>query len=79
MQDNVIAKDFGMPELCFRFVGGKTEEQKADAEVERLWLTTGVKTINEIRARHGDPPYEGGDTPYVIAGGNVVAVRDLGN
>lgn len=77
MLDEVIAKDFGMPELCFRFVGGETEDQKADAEVERLWLTTGVKTINEIRARHGDAPCEGGDTPYVMAGGNVVAVRDL--
>ena len=78
MLDDVIAKDFGMPELCFRFVGGETEDQKADAEVERLWLTTGVKTINEIRARHGDAPIEGGDTPYVIAGGNTVAVKDLG-
>lgn len=78
MLGDIIARDFGMPDLCFKFVGGETEDQMTDAEVERLWLTTGVKTINEIRARHGDAPCEGGDTPYVTAGGNVVAVKDLG-
>jgi len=37
------------------------EDKKAEAETARIWVVSGIRTPNEVRADHGWEPIEGGD------------------
>jgi hypothetical protein len=49
------------PKLFLGFDNPVKENEKAQAETDQIRISSGVRTINEIRARDDLPPLEGGD------------------
>lgn len=44
-------------DLVFKFSGLETEDEKLQAEIDQILLSTGINTVDEIRARRGLPLY----------------------
>ena len=71
-----IDADFGnqtftMPKYVFKFNTFDIDEEKSKAELHKLWIDTGRKTINEIRIEEGEKPVDwGDDAPQGMSGGN---------
>ena len=50
-----------MPKYVFKFNTFDIDEEKSKAELHKVWIETGRKTINEIRISEGETPVEWGD------------------
>lgn len=61
-----------MPKYIFKFNTFDIDEEKNKAELHKMWLEMGRKTINEIRVSEGENPVEwGDDDPRNIGGGGM--------
>ena len=54
-------KKLPMPKYVFKFNTFDIDDEKAKAELHKIWIETGRKTINEIRIMEGETPLEWGD------------------
>lgn len=52
------------------------EDKKAEAETARIWVVSGIRTPNEVRADHGWEPMEGGDQLYKPSSGGATFNQD---
>lgn len=50
---SLITVYFGQPDLVFRFTSAEQEDEKNQAEVDKIYVSAGVRTINEIREERG--------------------------
>ena len=53
--DELLATDLGLSELEVTFTGGEGEGALEQAKVDEIHIKTGIKSLDEIRARNGDP------------------------
>lgn len=59
--DDIIQNELGYKELKFVFLGIEESDLKTEAEIDEIYLKTGVVSPNEVRIKQGMNPYEGGD------------------
>lgn len=67
----IIHEDLGMTSLCFKFMGLDPSDKKNDAEVAKIQIESGQRTINETRKEQGLEPYadvEAADRPFLLGG-----------
>lgn len=67
MFDDVLRFDMKKPHLEFTWTSGQLHYQQADAEIDKLLLSTGQITTNELRESRGKTPY-----PYPWAAKPIV-------
>ncbi len=58
----ILATDFGMPDLAFTFIGGEPEDKLMDARVDEIYLRRGVIGADDVRVRKGLEPIGLGPT-----------------
>ena len=66
----LIAKGFELKGWLFRFDDIVIDNRVQQAQIDQIYLTTGVINPNEVRVRNGEEPYEGGDA-YLTGGGST--------
>ena len=66
--DEVNEQEFGVTNLEFAWEDTPTIDLSVQGDVDDKSLRNGSATINEIRARRGQGPVDGGDTPRIYAG-----------
>jgi portal protein len=70
--DYLLITEFDAPDLEFAW----RDEHEIDAQklagIAQIYVTHGIKTVNEARADIGLDPVEGGDTPLVFTGSGAV-------
>lgn len=67
----IIHEDLGMPSLRFKFMGLDPQDKKNEAEVAKIQIESGQRTINETRKEQGLEPYddvEAADRPFLLGG-----------
>jgi len=52
--------------------------QRVEARDVRAYVMTGVQSVNEMRAKIGEEPIEGGDKHYLVIGSNVFEITKNG-
>lgn len=62
---DVVQEDLGYDQLCFKYEGLESTDEKRDAEVAEIKIRSGQKTIDEIRQARGEDPL-GVDKPFVL-------------
>jgi hypothetical protein len=70
--DRILRRCFAAPDLEFHWLAEEDEDGAAQAQVDQIYLQTGVKSINEVRAEQGLAPVAGGEAPLVQSGGSLV-------
>ena len=55
---HVISAYIGQPQLAFKFVGLEYEDQKLQGDLDKIYLSTGVRTVNEVREARGWDPLD---------------------
>lgn len=65
--EEVNERDFGVTDLEFAWEDTPTIDPSVQGDIDDKSLRNGSATINEIRARRGQAPVEGGDTPRIYA------------
>lgn len=65
------------PELELVYNDDKGVDIVEQATADKSDISIGKRTINEIRARDGVDPVEGGDDPIIITGSGITRVKDL--
>lgn len=58
-----IIPEFGYENIKFRFKTFDIDEKKNEAELNKILIETGQKTVNEVRKEDGRMPVEWGDLP----------------
>jgi hypothetical protein len=75
--DLILEHHLGHPELELAF----TEDSKADileqANADKILVSSGLRKINELRARDGLDPEEGGDDAFIATGSGITRLKDL--
>lgn len=66
------------PRIVARYVPEDPEELRVKTENENRMVELGLKTINDIRADRGDPPYAWGDLPPSILNNLIRSYSKLG-
>lgn len=61
----IIAKFFGYSDLEFAFVDEKSNDPLIQAQVNQIYIVSGVKTVNEVRSELGLDPLDGGEDSTV--------------
>ncbi len=75
--DRILRQCFGAPDLEFHWLLDQDEDNLAQAQVDQIYLATGVKSINEVRAEQGLAPVKGGELP-LINGAGLVTLDKVG-
>jgi len=52
-------------------------DPQEQATSDKLQVESGVRTVNEIRVRDGLEPQEGGDDAFVLAGNQILRLKDI--
>lgn len=75
--DELVVKGWGWTDI--RFVWDQDEEIAAtdQATVDTAYAKIGKVTINELRARDGQDPVEGGDVAMVYTGSGAIPLKSL--
>lgn len=73
--DEVIATDLDLAGFESTFAGGETEDKKAQAEIDAIYVKLGKNSIDELRARDGEEPI--GCGPFVMTSKGPVFVEQL--
>jgi hypothetical protein len=63
--DEVNERDFGETDLEFAWHETVEVDPNVQSDIDDKALRNGSATINEVRARRGQPPLAGGDTPRI--------------
>jgi PBSX family phage portal protein len=63
----IVAQGLEVNGWFFRFDDITIDNRLQQAQIDQIYLMTGVTNPNEIRLRNGDDPYEGGDA-YTVGG-----------
>lgn len=63
--DEVNEAEFGETDLEFAWIDSPEIDATAQADIDDKSLRNGSATINEVRARRGQTPVDGGDTPRI--------------
>lgn len=61
--------------LEFGWIDDMVVDPLKQAQVDEIYLRTGVNKINEIRVRRGDDPVDGGDKPMIVVGSTLMPVK----
>ncbi len=77
MMDRLLRQCFGAPDLCFRWQIEADDDTLAQAQADQIYLQSGAKTINEVRAGQGLAPLEGGDAALILAGNALVPLASV--
>jgi len=72
--DDLILKYFGYSDIEFYWDSEKVTDAEVQARIDDMSVKNGTKSINEIRAKRGDDPVEGGDVPMVMTGMGYVPI-----
>ena len=72
--DDVNEAEFGETDLEFAWIDAPEIDPTAQADIDDKSLRNGSATINEIRARRGQSPVDGGDTPRIYAGAGATSL-----
>jgi len=64
----LIGKGLELKGWLFRFDDIQIDNRIQQAQIDQIYLTTGVINPNEVRVRNGEEPYDGGDA-YLTGGG----------
>jgi 2'-5' RNA ligase len=78
--DEVIALDFGLPDLRFKFLGMEWADREQQAIIGTKYIAFGARTIDDIRVKDlGEEPLPDGlgAEPIIITGRNVFRLRDV--
>lgn len=74
--DEIIAGPLGHPEIEWTWSGGETEDRLKQARIDDIYVRVGKVSVDELRARDGQPMI--GMGPAVFLPGGPVFVSDLG-
>lgn len=74
--DEIIIKDFGMPELEAVYTGGEIEDKLNQARIDDIYVKLGKNSIDEVRARDGEAMIGMGPAFYPVAGPPIF-IEDL--
>ncbi len=77
--DYVILTEFEAPDLEFAWRDESASDPQKQASVAQIYVTNGIKTINETRAEIGLDPVEGGDAPLIFTGAGLVPLNKVGS
>lgn len=72
--DMLIWKYFGYRDLEFKWEDREATDPKDQNEMDDRNVKNGTSTINEIRAKRGDAPVEGGDVAMVLTASGYVPI-----
>lgn len=77
LMDLIIREDLGHPELEFCWNTDKEFDPLIAAQIDDYRLRNGSKTLNEVRDRNGDDPYEAdiGDKPLIVTAQGAVSIE----
>ena len=77
--NDVIQKQLGYPNLRFSFGGFDSKDMKVEAELNQIFLNSGMRTINEGRkALDMEPIGPEGDKRFIMTAGGPVLLEELG-
>lgn len=67
--DRILRQHFAAPDLEFHWLLEEDEDSLAQAQTDQIYLSAGVKSINEVRAEQGLAPVKGGELPLINGAG----------
>ncbi len=70
--DHVIITEFAAPDLEFQWQDDRETDPAKTASVAQVYVTHGIKTVNEARQDIGLDAVEGGDVPLIFTGAGAV-------
>ena len=75
----IIEEEFGAKNLRFAFITPTIKESySVRVKAQRQAVTSGFKTINQVRAEEGQPPFPGGDRAFILVGKEITFIDQLG-
>lgn len=72
--DELITRYFGYDDIEFVWDLAVNVDPEVQARIDDIGLKNGSKTINEVRAKHGEEPVEGGDVPMTLTASGYVSI-----
>src|SRR5205823_5845476 len=75
--DDVIITEFKAPDLEFTWRDDRESDPQQAASIAQIYVTHGIKTINEVRADIGLDPVPGGDVAMVLTGTGPVPLTKM--
>ncbi len=76
--DYVLITEFDAPDLEFCWRDERAIDAQKAASVAQIYVTNGIKTVNEARRDIGLDPVAGGDVPLVFTGSGPVPLAKIG-
>jgi hypothetical protein len=70
--DHLLITEFDAPDLEFCWRDERNVDPQQAASVAQIYVTNGIKTVNEARSDLGLDPIAGGDVPLVFTGAGPV-------
>jgi hypothetical protein len=77
--DYLLITEFDAADLEFAWRDEREIDAQKLAGIAQIYVTHGIKTVNEARAEIGLDPVEGGDTPMVFTGTGAVPLAQAAN
>src|SRR5258708_1842288 len=76
--DHVLITEFAAPDLEFSWRDEREIDPQQAASVAQIYVTNGIKTVNEARSDLGLDPVAGGDAALVFIGAGPVPLAKVG-
>lgn len=76
MMDRLLAEDFASPDLEFVWYDDTSADPLVLAQVNQIYVNTGIKTRNEVRGELGLDPIPNGDETTITTGTGVTRLSD---
>lgn len=77
MMDRIITQAFQAPDLEFQFAEEEEVDPAEQATVAKVYLSAGVRSINEVRDDLGLDPIDGGDVHLIYTASGAVKLEDV--
>lgn len=75
--NNEVMPEFGYDDVVFRFVVRDSVNEMQRAQASKNYILTGMRSVNEERAKDGYPPTNGGDRKFILVGKRIIFVDAL--
>lgn len=75
---DIIQRDMGFPNLSFKMIDEKLEDQQVRVEKNIKYVMAGIYNRNEIRKEEGKEEVEGGNDYTVQVGNALIPLKDVG-